>query len=143
MKVTLEGHHLKVDVSDLISELDATEVRYVVDSLSCHEDVIKDVTDQILGGWTDGASRGWSHSGDAHPHCALDIARRRIAEGASDVARQEIKDLKKSLIYATGLYGAYSAWAWDQYHGRPGSHEVPKMDVDESLYEVVLKQRAD
>jgi hypothetical protein len=66
----------------------------VLESVACHDDVIRHVADQILEGWTENGNCGATYV-EAEPQCALSIARRRVALGADDVAAREIRELAR------------------------------------------------
>lgn len=68
----------------------------LVESLSCHEAVIRHVTDQILHGCTvNGYSGSKAHHWDADSGSALDKAKNRIAKQSSKSAKSRIEELEK------------------------------------------------
>lgn len=72
-------------------------------SLACEDDIIEDVTDQIIKGWTEEGSHGYKHSGDADPSTALDKAVRAVALGAGEVAVREIRQLADTYVVNTHI----------------------------------------
>lgn len=70
----------------------------LIEFLSCDEAIIKHVTDQILDGWTENLYAGASECGASpNPYNALDKARREISKRSSEIAKEEILKLERSL----------------------------------------------
>ena len=89
-----EDGRLSINVWDLLSAMTGDERVFLVDTLSCQEDVIRHVCAQIVDGYTEDGSAG-ATSYSAVPHTALDAVKRRIAESASDIAKDEIAKLTR------------------------------------------------
>ncbi len=82
------------DILELMSGEDKIQL---IESLSCHDEVIEHVLNQITrlhGATENGNSGGSSGVGGS---CALDKARAKIAESASELARDTIASLSSSL----------------------------------------------
>lgn len=93
---------LQVDFHELLSSLTGEDRIAAIDDLSCDDEIIKHVTDQLLEGWTEDGSSGSSGfpaRADSERETPLCAARRRIAEGANEVAKAEIERLCRSLRF--------------------------------------------
>lgn len=96
----LDGRKLTttVDLAQLLAGMSDEAKAEIVDLLACDEAIVRAVADQILTGWTEAGSHGArSYGRDPEPRTALDVARRRVAEGASEVAEAEIASLKRQI----------------------------------------------
>lgn len=99
MRAILKDGNLVVDLHEAFSALLAGEHRSeVLESLSCHEEVLTHVCDQLLSRWTEKGYHG-STTGAAPAECftALDKARRRLAEGAEDFRSEYCRQLVAKL----------------------------------------------
>jgi hypothetical protein len=103
MKPTLEKDYLKISLQDILEQLSFDDKRLIATYLACEDDVIEDVANQLLTGWTESGWHGGRSSGQAEPTGALDIWRRRLALRCGKVAVKEIDDLKNSLKFADQL----------------------------------------
>ena len=95
----LEKGQLVVDLHEYFDGLLAGPHREeVLESLACHDEVLKYVTDQLLNRWTENGWHG-ATTGAAPAECftPLDKARRRLAEGADDFRGIYCKELVKEL----------------------------------------------
>jgi hypothetical protein len=97
MKATIEKGYLKIDAADLIDHLDDAGRAKIIELLSCHDTIIENVAAQIVDGWTEAGSHGGRCFGPL-PHTPLDKARRRLAESASEVAKEDIKRLAQQVV---------------------------------------------
>lgn len=103
MRTKIEQGRLSVNVVDLIDGLDEDGRQYVIDALSCQEQVIEYVVAQVIEGCTpqgSHGSRGWA----AVPHSALDKARRYIAKNADLIRSEEIALLESHVARVTKDY---------------------------------------
>lgn len=93
-----KDHKLEFDLHDLLSgAADETKIQ-LIESLACDDAIIKHVTDQILDHWTENCYCGSrDYEVGSQPLWPLDIAARRIALRAGEVAKNEIERLEKSL----------------------------------------------
>jgi hypothetical protein len=103
MNVKLEKDYLKISLQDILEQLTLDDKRLMAAYLACEDDVIEDVANQLLTGWTESGWHGGRSAGQAEPTGALDIWRRRLALRCGEVAVKEIEDLKNSLKYADQL----------------------------------------
>lgn len=85
------------ELIELISEDDKVDF---MQSLSCHDVIIKHVADQIIHGCTDGGYSGSETMISESPSTPLQEARREIAINANDVAKKEIEGLQRALEYS-------------------------------------------
>ena len=141
-----EKREIVIDLSWLLGALSAENKRELVDSLACEEAIIEDVASQLLDGWTERSSRG-ARSGATSPEptTALDRARRKLAIGADDIAKDEIEQLKRALIcskvmeehYSRAYFAAYHAWAERAYKPCPALGQIPL--PPDTAYTVVKK----
>jgi hypothetical protein len=89
IKFTKDGE-LAIDLHSLLNQVSGEDKIALIESLSCDEEIIKHVTDQILEGFTENGYFGSTGFGESEPRTALDRARREIAKGASELAKEEI-----------------------------------------------------
>ena len=74
-----------------------------LESISCHDDVIQHVMDQVFDGMTANGCGEWADVKE-EPQTAISKARRRIVQGAGKVARDEVARLARELEFLNGLY---------------------------------------
>lgn len=102
MNTHYENGRLSFDFAALLNSIPDEGKLALVDTLSCEDEIIRNVTAQILDGWTEQGSHGsllcTAHS-DPKPCNALDFARRQIALRAPEVAANEIKRLQDALAH--------------------------------------------
>ena len=133
MDITLSSGKLCIGLYELMDLMSADDKRKLADTLSCEDSIIEDVASQILDGWTEAGSHGAKGGGEPDPHYPLGKARREVALRAGDVARQEIEDLRRSLIwskereeeYRDAYFRLYHAWDHSQGRcpdGPPNAH---------------------
>lgn len=95
-KITKEG--LCIDISELLDNIAPEDKSELFKHIACDNQVIKDVVDQILDGWTQDGWNGFhEYTASADPKYSIDIARRDIAKRSSEVSKREIERLEKSL----------------------------------------------
>lgn len=73
-----------------------------LESIACHDDVIRHVMDQVMDGMTENGCKGWEDVKE-DPQSAISKARRRIVEGADKVARDEVARLARELGWLNGV----------------------------------------
>lgn len=110
----IENGTVHISIAEILEALTDDEKVSLVDSLACEDVVIRGVADQLLGGCTELGSHGYrSGVGSAtRPLNALDVARRRIAEGSSEIVKQEIEALKSAILMERDL----GRKGWEAYH---------------------------
>lgn len=112
-----DKRQIVIDLAWLLDALSDDQKRELVDSLSCEEAVIADVSAQLLDGWTERDSCGRRSCGaSVEPTNALDKARRELASRSSDVAKKEIEELKRALAWANEMQERYSNAYFKAYH---------------------------
>lgn len=138
-----------IDFTWLLDALTPEQKRELVDSLSCEDAIIEDVTAQLLEGWTErGSHGGKSCSADPEPSRPLDKARREIARRSGEVAQKEIEDLKRALVwqkamedrYSAAYFAAYHAWRDRDHRACPALGPIPSPSL--SSYTVVKSEGA-
>jgi hypothetical protein len=109
----IEGGKIVINVYDLIGQLPAENRADIIDALACQDEVIDEVVNQVLDGWTTvGSHAGTTGGGSADAVRGLDGARMRIAKSASDVAAKEIAALAERIERERQL----GQKGWDAYH---------------------------
>jgi hypothetical protein len=116
MNITKDGK-IEIDISDWLDHLTEKKKLELIETLSCQEDIIKHVADQILTGWTENAFHGLTGFG-IEPRTALELARQRVVELAPEVAQTEIDRLKRfaknqeeiAKKYEEKYFALYEAW---------------------------------
>jgi len=77
----------------------ATE-RHLKDLLSCQDRVLRNVCDQIISGWTEFGSHGYTDVFTGpEPESPINKARRYLAANQSDIVKKEIEDLQYTIAY--------------------------------------------
>ena len=109
----LEDGKIVINVYDLIGELGKEHRDSIIDALACQDEVINEVVNQVLDGWTTmGSHAGTSYGGNAEATYGIDGARMRIAKGSSELAAEEITRLGEQLAREK----ARADDAWTRYH---------------------------
>ncbi len=112
IRMKLDAGHISFDISELIEALTAEERNEVINTLACQEQVITEVANQIIDGYTSLGYHGGKGSAHVEAYSGLALASRRIAEAANDIAAREIEALKQSLRAAQEAQRN----GWDAYH---------------------------
>lgn len=101
MNITYNDGKLSIELTRLLEHIPTEDKLELIEELACEDDIIKHVADQIVEGFTENDNRG-SRSYPPYPYtqhsCPLDVAIRRIAKAANDIAKQEIEQLENALI---------------------------------------------
>lgn len=103
---------LEIDILEIFDGISGDAKVELIERLSCEDAVIKHVIDQVLTGWTENGYSGGTVVNEVESSCELNIARDKIASGASMLARKEYKRLKR---VAESKQKSASA-AWNEYH---------------------------
>jgi hypothetical protein len=99
-KITKEG--LCIDISELLDNIAPEDKKELFKHIACDDQVIRDVADQILDGWTEDGWHG-TISTEAQANTeyrstpAINAVRRDFAKRSSEVAKREIQQLEKAL----------------------------------------------
>jgi len=126
MNCIIQGGRLLLDIAEVLAQLGVEDKRKLATMLACDEDVLQDVSTQILDGWTEGGSHGYVGY-EVQPYTALDRVRREIANRSGDVARSEIAKLVQNAEnlradlrrHSEWAYAMYRAWPENALHARP------------------------
>ncbi len=143
MDAKIEGCRLSVNISDLLDNLSIGDKAALIDFLSCQDDIIKNVVDQVLHGCTESGSYGGTCF-SVEPFTALDKARREVALKAGDVAKREVEQAISAMKWSKASEDRYSKWAFEMYHnwGQQSHCPSPPPHVsydDVCQYEVIQK----
>lgn len=111
MKVKINEGKIVIDPYDLLQELKGEDKIRLIDDLSCQNEVIKHVSDQIIHGCTERGSHG-SMGSATIPSTPLDKAVREVSENSSDIAKKEISRLTRRMQFLEES----KIEAWDKYH---------------------------
>ena len=102
MKMKIEKGALVVDINDLLRNIADEDKTELFQHIACDDQVIRDVTAQLLDGWTEAGWHGVK-SYEAHADTvnvivpAINQGRREIAKRSGEVAKAEIEALEKTL----------------------------------------------
>ena len=99
---------LIVPLNSILEDVSYEEAREIADALSINDDVVKNVSDQILDGWTEMDSYAYKSGASIEPTTALSKAIRRrwvdtrrvACEWAGLLSRAAILTLVRSLQWA-------------------------------------------
>lgn len=99
MKIKFKTGSITFQLHDLLCQVAPECKRELVESLSCDDEIIRFVTQQILDKWTEGGYSGGAYvSAVANPGCnGLDWAWREVAKRSGEVAQREIDRLEKTV----------------------------------------------
>lgn len=95
---------LQFDFHDCLRSLPAEQRLQCIEDLSCDEEILKHITDQLVEGYTEGGYSGGTiitAPADSSRGTALDHALRRIAKASSPIAERQIMKLEDALTRAT------------------------------------------
>lgn len=113
MKIAIEAGHIKINLQDLIEAASTEERATIIDHLACHDEIIDEVMNQVIDGWTTmGGHAGTGYGGNVDAVHGLDGARMRIAKASGEIAAREIERLGDALKREK----AHSNDGWAEYH---------------------------
>lgn len=85
LHTTFGEGEIRVSVADLLSMLSTDDKRALAQRLACEDDVIVAVVDQLVTGWTEDASHGYT--------TVLETQRRRLIDAlGTDVLKRVVRD---------------------------------------------------
>jgi len=117
MRPQLIDGKLTLDLYDLLDALPAEDRARIIDALACQDEVINEVMNQVIDGWTtEGSHAGTSFGGNPDAVHGIDGARMRIAKASSEIAAKEIQGLAEELERAK----ARENDGWKAYHEQIG-----------------------
>lgn len=96
IQISLEGDSLTINVLDVLDGLSIEQKNQLIEQLSCREDVIKHVSDQLVHGCTEDGYSGFTGSA-ASCSTAMDKAVRDIAMFSGEIAAKQIAQLEREL----------------------------------------------
>lgn len=99
MKINYESGSISFELHDLLCQVSPEQKRDLVESLSCDDELVRFVTQQILDKWTEGGYHAGVYcSAVADPgHSGLDWAWREVAKRSSEVAKRDIERLEDAV----------------------------------------------
>lgn len=98
MNIDIVDGKISFSITDLLDKMTSEQKKEIIDSLSCEEDIITLLGQQITEGFTDMMSRGSrSAYASSNPKYGLDKVMRDIAKASSAIAKEEIESLEHSL----------------------------------------------
>jgi hypothetical protein len=119
MDTKIDGSILSINLYDLVAGLPKEHRDKLIDALACTDQVIDEVMNQVLDGYTTGGSHaGRGFGGNPDATRGIDGARMRIAKASSAVAAEEIERLREQIIREKEL----GQKGWDEYHKAIGSY---------------------
>jgi hypothetical protein len=103
IKVKYDNGEITFNLVDLLEYVPKEQLAMHIEALSCNEQILAHVAEQIATGYTE-----WGYSGgrfctpepDENSGTALDKAIRRVAKASGEVAKNEIERLERALAYA-------------------------------------------
>jgi len=118
MDAKIDGAILSLNLYDLVAGLPKEHRDKLIDALSCTDQVIDEVVNQLLDGYTtEGSHAGRGIGGNPDATRGIDGARMRIAKSSSQVAAEEIEQLRQQIQREKEL----GKKGWDAYHEAIGS----------------------
>lgn len=103
-----KGNVLQFDLESLLSQLSPEDKKTLACHLACFDDVIAEVSFQLIEGQTsDGSYGATMFESEAEPHTALDKATRAISKASSDIAKRNIEQLETYLKIAQDHNATY------------------------------------
>ena len=114
-KVTYKNGEITFNLVDVLEFIPKEDIAAHVEALSCHEQILAHVAEQIADGCTENGyfgSRFCTPEPDENSGTALDKAIRRVAKASGEVARKEIERLERALERAEKSRDEYM----EKYH---------------------------
>jgi hypothetical protein len=115
MEVAIKDNTLSVGIFYLLDQLSTEDKLSFIDTLSCEDDIIHMVADQLVYGYTNDGSSGGSYH-DPSQLTVLNKYRRLVAKSASDRAKEEIEDLEIKVKSLKKGNAKLLKYAWRAYH---------------------------
>ena len=103
---------MTINYFDMIEAMPDSEKIQLAEQLSCEDAVIKHVTDQLLGGWTENGHCGSTSCGAVLPSTELEKCREQIGRIGNRLLRNEISRLQRLLADKNNHHEA----GWNEYH---------------------------
>ena len=105
MEAEFKSGVIQIDPCHLFEKMELTQKLELVELLSCDEQIINHVADQIIDRFTENGYGGSvCCSAGANPVFGIDKAWRRVAKASGDIARREIERLEDALKSARDDY---------------------------------------
>ena len=115
-----EGGEISVRVDLLLDYMSDQDKLDLAQRLSCEDEIIQHVVDQITEGATEDGSCGIRiYPPQACPSHPLDMAVRQIAKASSDIAQREIDRLERAMQHKDGEIRRLQAQLEERLWGEP------------------------
>lgn len=114
MNARIESGKLVVPIAQLLESLSAEDRDTLIQALSCESEVIVNVVDQLVDGFTRDVSHGFSD--------VLLEQRKRILEAVDEVRFRVVRELMNSLAASKFSESRSSNWAWKLWDAWPEDH---------------------
>jgi hypothetical protein len=112
LEAKLDSGRISFDVWDLLSQATGEERAALINALACQREVVDEVANQLIDGWTSDGSHGPTGGASIKPYGGIDLAVRRVAEASGGIAAKEIERLKDALTRAEARINE----GWNAYH---------------------------
>lgn len=113
MSVTIDGPKLSLDLYDLLGAIGDDARNHLIDTLAVRNEVIDEVMNQVIDGFTTNSSHGpCGLGGNPDAVHGIEGARMRIAKASGDIAAREIELLGDALKRAEARINE----GWKAYH---------------------------
>lgn len=123
VNVEIKGNDLVIDITSLLERLTSDDKHEIAQSIGCERDVIKSVVDQLVDGFTENSSHGYSDT--------IHEQRVRILERVSDIRFKVVRKLMRDLAIAKHGEKRHSDLAWKMYHAWPEGYWQSRPEIDE------------
>lgn len=116
MKTEIIEDKICINIWDVMDNLTSESKQVLIDRLSCEDDIIHMVADQLVYGLTNDGSCGGSNCDASETNTPLDKYRRLIAKEAGNVAKSEIDRLEDKVDRLKKDNAKLSKYTWRIYH---------------------------
>ena len=118
MKITISDNFSMQfsEPNELLELIDEEDRIHFLQSLSCHESVFVHVADQIINGCTEDGYSNYIGEVQSTPNTSLQLAIRRIAKNASEIANEQIVELERKLKAMEKSNAEWQDKYYDIYH---------------------------
>ena len=115
MKSEIKGRKICVEIWDIFANLSKDDKLDLIEHLSCEDEIIHRVADQLIHGYTNDGSCGGSYC-DPSELTVLDKYKRLVAKSASERAKKEIENLEDKIKKIKKENSKLSKYLWRIFH---------------------------
>lgn len=115
-ELEIKDSKVQIDILDILDSLDANAKDELIQHLACENDVIKQVSEQLIYGYTEGGWHGVSGCDAADLSEPYDKYRREVAKMAGETAKSEIESLERDIKRFKKDNSNLSKYCWRIYH---------------------------